>query len=144
MPSGPPVLCMGVRGSQQRADGGNCGHLLCGRCLRNLPLCILLLLPVPFTPLSLLFLSPVTLCDVLRSSLFGHYCGIFSAVHSVASLAVLTMQRQREGNSAVSKLTWTDAGRPEGQKEKADEEEEGEETERQRQSHRQRGRVNLL
>lgn len=41
------------------------------------------------------------------------------------------MQRQREGNSAVSKLTWTDAGRPEGQKEKADEEEEGEETEKQ-------------
>lgn len=36
------------------------------------------------------------------------------AVTGVASLAVGAMQRQREGNLAISKLTWTDAGGPAG------------------------------
>lgn len=44
--------------------------------------------------------------------------GRVGAVNGVAGLPVGAMQGQGEGDSAVAKLTWTDAGRPERRRER--------------------------
>lgn len=83
------------------------GHLLTSRCLTDLLLPVLLLCLVFLIDLCLLLVLGVFFVIAQLESIIG-------AVSSVASLAVGAMQRQREGNLSVAKLTWTDAGRPAG------------------------------
>lgn len=102
------MLCVGLWGSVNVAVGlTNC----CGLCGKFLSSSKLLLTPsrlsiFSITP-SLLFLFLVIVCIVFIES----SCFSIGAVNSVASLPVLAMQRKRERDPAVPKLTWTDGGR---------------------------------
>lgn len=64
--------------------------------------------------LVLFFLLPAGLGATFNGSQPRRRCRRVGAVEGVASLPVGAMQGQREGDSAVAELTWTDAGRPEG------------------------------
>lgn len=118
--SRPPVLCMGVWGSVDMAVwvascGGCCGNLLSSRLHRDLLNLTPAWLPVPSTAPRGLVLVPVVVCTVFIGR---RRCLSVGAVNGVASLPVGAVQRQRERDPAVPKLTRTDAGRPATQKQK--------------------------
>lgn len=109
----PHMLCVGLWGSVNMAVGvASCGGCR-GKLLSSRPLCALLLLVTP-PCLTIFSITPchLFLCPVYVIFTDSSWCFSISAVNSVASLAVGTMQRQRERDSAVPKLTWTDGRRP--------------------------------
>lgn len=106
----------GVRGSVMVARWVSSGGGGERRRLSSRRVCVGFLLIVLTSPCPLGLAIPPGLVLLppgrLIFSRCGFYCHLFSAVSGVTGLPVGAMQRERERDSAIAKLTRTDAGRP--------------------------------